>query len=192
MITKMFCVRVFTSILLTVFGLLLPPLAQSTTLAQLSLEQLVSSAHAIVQAEVVGNECQWRDGEIWTVTSFRVIENWKGSSSPAIDVWMMGGRVGRITSYVPGAPRFHLGEKVILFLEPTRTGKMSITAWGEGTFRVRVDERTGEARVTQDTAMTPEYDAPTQTFQHSGIRDRLLAELKMRVLKAEAAQGSAR
>ncbi len=189
---KMFCVRVFTFVFLTAFGLLLPSLAQSTSLAQLSLAQLVSSAHAIVQAEAVANECQWRDGEIWTVTSFRVIENWKGSSSPAIDVWMMGGRVGRITSYVPGAPRFHPSEKAILFLEPTRTGKTSITAWGEGTFRVRVDGRTGEARVTQDTAMTPEYDAPTHTFQRSGIRDWPLAELKMRVLKAEAAQESAK
>jgi hypothetical protein len=190
MIMKMFRLRVFTFIFLAAFGLL--PLAQSTSLAQLSLAQLVSSAHAIVQAEVVANECQWREGEIWTVTSFRVIENWKGSSPPEMNVWMIGGHVGQIASYVPGVPRFHPGEKTILFLEPTRTGEMSITAWGEGTFRIRVDARTGVARVTQDTAITQEYDAWTHTFQHSGIRDWPLAELKMRVLEAEAAQGSAR
>ncbi len=189
---KLSYVKVFSFVFLTAFGLLLAPLAQSTSLAQLSLAQMVSSAHAIVQADVVANECQWRDGEIWTVTSFRVIENWKGSSPPEIDVWMIGGRVGQIASYVPGVPRFHPGEEAILFLEPTRTGEMSVTAWGEGTFRIRVDARTGVARVTQDTAITPEYDALTHTFQHNGIRDWPLAELKIRVLEAEAAQGSAR
>jgi hypothetical protein len=192
MMMKMFCARVFTFVFLTAFGLLLAPLAQSTSLAQLSLAQLVNSAHAIVQAEVVANECRWRKGEIWTVTSFRVLDNWKGSSQPGIDVWMIGGRVGPVTSYVPGVPRFRPGEQAILFLEPKRTGEMSITAWGEGTFRVRVDAQTGVARVTQDTATTPEYDALTHKFQHSGIRDWPLAELKMRVLEAEAAQGSAR
>ncbi|MGB6483198.1 MAG: hypothetical protein WBE86_06895 [Candidatus Acidiferrales bacterium] len=189
---KTICIEVLSLICLTAFSLLLAPLALSATLAQLSLAQLVGSAHAIVQAEAVSNKCQWHDGEIWTATSFRVIENWKGSSPPEIDVWMIGGRVGRITSYVPGTPRFRPGEKAVLFLEPTQTDEMSITAWGEGTFRIRVDARTGEASVTQDTAATPEYDAPTHTFQHSGIRDWPLAELKMRVLAAEMAQRSAR
>lgn len=178
-------VHVFPSICLIGFGLLLPPLARSTMLAQLSLTQLVSSARAIVYAEVISTHSQWHDGEIWTVTTLRVVENWKGNSPAQIDVCMIGGSVGRITSYVPGAPRFRVGEQTVLFLEPTRDGTMSITAWGEGTFRVHLDAGTNEKRVTQDAAIAPEYDAPTHTFRSDGIRGMPLAQLKTRVLEAE-------
>lgn len=188
MMAKIGCIHVFPAICLMGFGLLLPPLARSTTLAQLSLVQLVNSAEVVVYAEVIANHCQWRDGEIWTVTSLRVIDNWKGDSPAQIDLWMIGGTIGRITSYVPGAPRFRPDEQAVLFLEPTRAGAMSITAWGEGTFRVRTDARTNERRVTQDTAMAPEYDAPTHAFRAGSIRNMPLGQLKMRVLEAEGSE----
>lgn len=170
---------------LTAFGLLLPSVAQSTTLAQLSLAQLVNSAQVVVHAKALGSSCVWRNGEIWTVTTFRVLENWKGSSAPEIKVWMIGGQINRIMSYVPGAPRFRPGEEVVLFLEPMHTGDLSITAWGEGTFRVRFDARAGEPRVTQDTAIVPEFDATGYVFQHSEIKNWPLRVLKLRVQEAE-------
>ncbi|MGH9710236.1 MAG: hypothetical protein ACRD37_06795, partial [Candidatus Acidiferrales bacterium] len=131
----------------------------------------------------------WRDGEIWTVTSFRVLENWKGDSPQEIQVWMIGGRAGPVTSYVPGAPRFRVGEEVILFLEPTASrtfaGALSIIAWGEGTFRIHRDPRTGEMRVTQDTAITPDFDPSSRMFRETGIRNWPLTKLKARVMAAE-------
>jgi hypothetical protein len=174
------------------FALLLSPLAQSTTLAPLSLAQLTSSAANVVHAECTDNRAMWRDGEIWTVTSFRVLENWKGNSAQEIQVWMIGGREGTVTSYVPGAPRFRAGEETVLFLEPARSGALagtlSITAWGEGTFRIRRDPRTYEMRVTQDTAITPNFDPSSRTFRESGIRNWPLAKLKARVIAAESPQ----
>jgi len=189
---KFACGHVIPFICFTAFGLLLPPLAESTTLVQLSLGQLVNSARAVVHAKAIKNERLWHDGEIWTVTTFRVIENWKGSSPAEITVWMIGGQMGRIMSFVPGAPRFRPGEETVLFLEPTHAGEMSITAWGEGTFRVRFDARTGESCATQDTVIAPEYEPATHSFQHSGIRNWPLAVLKMRVVEAEAAHRSAK
>lgn len=183
--TKISYMHVFPAICLIGFGLFLPPLAQSTTLAQLSLVQLVRSARAVVYAEVISSSCQWRDREIWTVTSLRVIENWKGNSPAQINVWVIGGSISRITSYVPGAPRFRVGEETVLFLEPTRSGTMSITAWGEGTFRVHVDARSKEPRVTQDTAIAPEYDSAAHMFHTDEVCDLPLAQLKMRVIEAE-------
>ena len=176
-----------------VFALLLSPLARSTTLAPLSLAQLTSSAADIVHAECTDNQAMWRDGEIWTVTSFRVLENWKGNSPQEIQVWMIGGRAGPITSYVPGAPRFRIGEEAVLFLEPVASGSfrgvLSITAWSEGTFRIRRDPRTFEMRVTQDTAITPNFDPSSRTFRETGIRDWPLAKLKARVIAAENSHG---
>lgn len=183
------CTQALPFICYAAFGLMLSPLAQSTTLALLSLAQLVESTQIVVHAKAISNDRLWRDGEIWTVTTFRVMETWKGASPSEISVWMIGGHVDRIMSYVPGAPRFRPGEETILFLEHTRDGELSITAWGEGTFRIRLDTRTGEARATQDTAIAPEYDAATHTFQHPGIRDWPLATLKLRVLEIESEQG---
>lgn len=175
------------------FALLLSPLAQSTTLAPLSLAQLTSSAADVVHAECTGNQSLWRDGEIWTLTSFRVLENWKGNSPREIQVWMIGGRTGPVTSYVPGAPRFRIGEKTVLFLEPTTASRsfgsvLSITAWTEGTFRIHRDPRTHEMRVTQDTAITPNFDPSSRTFRETGIRNWPLAKLKARVIAAESSQ----
>ena len=174
------------------FALLLSPLAQSTTLAPLSLAQLTSSAADVVHAECTGNQALWRDGEIWTVTSFRVLDNWKGNSPQEIQVWMIGGRAGPVTSYVPGAPRFRIGEETVLFLEPAASGSfagaLSITAWGEGTFRIHRDPRTGEMRVTQDTAITPDFDPSSRTFRETGIRNWPLAKLRARVIAVETSQ----
>jgi len=174
------------------FALLLSPLAQSTTLAPLSLAQLTSSAADVVHAECMGNQAMWRDGEIWTVTSFSVLENWKGNSPQEIQVWMIGGRAGPVTSYVPGAPRFRIGEETVLFLEPASSGSfggvLSITAWSEGTFRIHRDPRTFEMRVTQDTAITPNFDPSSRTFRETGIRNWPLAKLKARVIAAESSR----
>jgi len=171
-----------------VFGIFLAPLARSTTLARLSLAQLTSAATAVVDVQCTGSQALWRGGEIWSVTSFRVLEDWKGTSPRDIQVWMIGGSVGPVTSYVPGAPRFRAGENAILFPEPTRSGVLSITGWGEGTFRIRRDARTGEMRVTQDTAATPGFDPSARAFRATGIRNWPLAKLNARVIAAETSE----
>lgn len=173
-----------------VLALVLPFFATSllcaTTLAQLSLEQLTSAATVVTEAKCTGVESRWRDGEIWTVTSFRSEEIWKGNLPEDFQVWMLGGRSGSVTSYVPGAPRFRPGEEVVLFLEPTRSSDLSITAWGEGTFRIHRDLMTRDVRVTQDTASITAFDPIAHSFRAPGIHDWPLEKLKARVFAAES------
>ncbi|HEV2490439.1 MAG TPA: hypothetical protein VGT03_11565 [Candidatus Acidoferrales bacterium] len=175
---------------LLALGLLLPQRENSTTLAQLSLSQLTSAASAIAVATCTGSESLWRDGEVWTVSSFHLEDVWKGELPQELQVWMLGGRTGPVTSYVPGAPRFRPGEETVLFLEPTRSGLLSITGWGEGTFRIRHDPRTGKSRVTQDSASVPAFDPAARRFRASGVRDWPLGRLKERILAAEVQKHS--
>lgn len=175
-----------------VFLVLTAPLARATTLAQLSLDQLAHAAHAIVRAHAISSLSVWHDGEIWTITTFRVEENWKGRASQQIQVWIIGGQAGRITSYVPGAPRFRPSEEAVLFLEPTRDGEISITAWQEGTFRIHLDSRTRETRVTQDSEATPEFALAGHKASHGAIRDWPIAKFKERVMQALASERGAK
>jgi hypothetical protein len=169
---------------LSSFLILFAHQATATTLARLTLPQLTSSATIVARARCMRSRSAWRNGEIWTVTSFRAVEIWKGGLPARFQVWMIGGRSGQFTSYVPGVPRFRPGDEVVLFLEPTRGGMLSITAWGEGTFRIRRDPLSGEARVAQDTAAMPVFDPLTKRFVMSGICDWPLEKLKNRVLAA--------
>jgi hypothetical protein len=125
--------------------------AGATTLKHMSLKQLTVSARAIVRARCVGVHIQGtangEGGEIWTVTDFEIEESWKGRAPAQLQIWLPGGRAGHVIRLVPGAPRFQPGEEAILFLEPTVSGKWSITAWGEGTFRIRRDAAQREIAV---------------------------------------------
>ena len=73
MIMKTLDASIFAA-LCSIFLFLMAPLARSTTLAPLSLKQLADSAHAIVRAEAISNDPVWHEGEIWTITTFRIEE----------------------------------------------------------------------------------------------------------------------
>ena len=162
--------------------------AQATTLARMSLDELVRAARVVVRARCLSSGSDWQGGEIWTRTRFEVLESFKGSVPQQITVRLIGGRVGHIVSRVAEVPRFRPGEEVVLFLEPTAAGELSVTGWAEGTFRIARDARSGTARVTQDTAARAVFDPATRSFLHEGIRamplelfrQRLAAELSRR------------
>lgn len=155
--------------------------ASATTLLHMSLSKMSQTAAVIVRARCAGNSTGWDAGEIWTFTSFDTEEAWSGSAPARFTVRLLGGRVGNLTSSVSGVPRFSSGEDVILFLETTPRGDFSVVGWEEGTFRIRLDPRTGEASVTQDTASLATFDAATRQFQVEGIRRMPLSVFRARV-----------
>lgn len=157
---------------------------QGTTLAKMSVEKMAVVARMIVRARCESNITAWDGGEIWTVTSFEITETWKGEPLAQMNVRLLGGRLGGVTSSVPGVPRFLPGEDVVLFLEPGSNGEYSIVSWMQGTFRVWRDGLTGEETVTQDTAGFDTFDPVTRRFSAAGIRNLALQELKKRVSAA--------
>jgi hypothetical protein len=111
--------------------------AAATTLEKMSVEQLTRAAQVVVRARCASSKSQWDRSGIWTVSSFEVEEAWKSNVQGGLQVHAPGGHAGEVIATVAGVPHFRPGEDVVLFLERMRNGNWGITAWGEGTWRVR-------------------------------------------------------
>jgi hypothetical protein len=165
----------------------------ATTLERLSLDQLAAAADATARVRCSSAQSRWENGQIWTVTSFDVLETMKGTLPARITVRLPGGRVGHFTAIVDGTPKFNAAEEVVVFLEripgglkvePAPGGGFSVAAWVEGTFRIRHDPRTGIETVTQDSSNFAVFDTATRTFHTEGIRRMPMQQFRERVATA--------
>jgi len=158
----------------------------ATTLARLSLDQLAAAADGVARVRCTGVLSRWENGEIWTVSSFEVVETMKGGLQARITVRLPGGRVGHWTAAVDGTPRFNAGDEAVVFLERSRAGGFSVAAWVEGTFRIGHDPRTGIETVTQDSSTFAVFDTAMRAFRTEGIRRMPMEQFHDRVAAAIA------
>ena len=158
----------------------------STTLARLSLDQLVAASDAAARVRCAGAESRWEGGSIWTVTSLEVVETLKGNLPRQITVRLPGGRVGHLTATVDGAPKFKPGDEAVVFLERSRAGGFTVAGWVEGTFRIWRDPRTGREMVTQDSSAFAVFDTATRSFRAEGIRGMPMEIFRARIAAAVA------
>jgi hypothetical protein len=156
----------------------------ATTLARLSLDQLAAAADAVARVRCTSVEARWENNEIWTLTSFEIVETMKGALPTRITVRLPGGRVGHLTASVDGTPRFNAGDEAVVFLERSRAGGFSVTAWVEGTFRISRVPRSGLETVTQDSSTFSVFDTATRAFHTEGIRRMPLEQFRERVAAA--------
>jgi hypothetical protein len=176
----------------------------ATTLARLSLDQLAAAADATARVRCTSAQSRWENGQIWTVTTFDVLETMKGTLPQQITVRLPGGRVGHLTAIVDGTPKFKVADEAVVFLgrirgglkvepapvpgglkvEPAPGGGFSVAAWVEGTFRIRRDPRTGVETVTQDSSNFAVFDTVTRTFHTEGIRRMPMEQFRERVATA--------
>jgi hypothetical protein len=158
--------------------------ANATTLSRLRFEELVKQATAVARLRCLGAESRWQDGEIWTETRFEIVEVNKGLLPGVVSVRMLGGSVGSLHSRVEGVPAFRPGEEAYVFLWGREGEPFRVLGWSQGTFRISRDPRTGEERVTQDSAAAPVFDPRTRQFQHGGIRNLPVAIFQLKLRKA--------
>lgn len=167
---------------------------RATTIEKMSLARMVDVAPIIIHARCISNSTAWDAGDIWTFTTFSVLETWKaasGASIPAqVTVRLLGGTVGQLTSHVSGVPRFQPGQEVVLFLQPTSRGDLSVVSWEQGTFRVRREPLSGTETVTQDTAVFATFNPQTRRFEATGVRNQSLSSFRQQV-EAAVANGGA-
>jgi hypothetical protein len=109
----------------------------ATSVQRLSLDELVSRSHSIVQGDILSsNTYRSADGKlILTSYTVQVEDTLKGSAAGTVMVTTIGGQIGNTVLHVSGMPVFQTGEKAVLFLE--QTGKYT-TVFGlnQGKFAV--------------------------------------------------------
>jgi hypothetical protein len=172
--------------ILILVSLVAAPATMATTLVRMDVDELTRSAAVVARARCLGSSSRWEDGHLWTLTTFAVAEVWKSTAPRTIVVRLVGGADGQRTVLVDGVPRFRAGEEVVLFLEPTAKGEMTVTSWGQGTFRIRRDPGTREESVTQDTSGMSMFDPATRQLRAGGVRRMEMGQFRARVLHAAA------
>jgi len=97
--------------------------ANATTIVMPSDEQLVTKAPVIVTGTVVSSSPVDRGQKIWTETIVRLSGVLKGNvGGETVTVREVGGVIGERITKIFGAPEYHAGESVLLFLTPTPRG----------------------------------------------------------------------
>jgi len=182
-------IRFAFALCILLLGFSLTGAAHATTLERMSLEKMTQITKTIARVRCVSNVVIWDSGEIWTVTTFDVEQTWRGTLPAQIEVRLLGGTLGGITSTVSGVPRFSPGEEAVLFLERTPSGDFSVVSWQQGVFRIRRNNRGGDESVTQDTASFASFDPRTRRVQAVGISRMRLPDFRAEVEHAIAAAG---
>jgi len=151
--------------------------ANSTTLARMSFDELAQKSSAVARLRWQSSKSYWDGGELWTDTSFEVVERNKGLLGASVTVRMLGGRADGFTSRVDGVPAFRAGEDVYLFLWGKAGEPYRVLGWSQGTFRIIRDARTGAEKIMQESSAN--FDERTRQFradaQGGGIRGMALA-----------------
>jgi hypothetical protein len=112
-------------ILLGSFGLARP--AQGSSIVPLTTAEHVTASAAVFQGVVVGTDCyrDASDGLIYTRTSLRVMETFKGTLPTIVAVVHPGGAVGAKASYNGWSPRLKHGEARLMFVTRRADGRLT-------------------------------------------------------------------
>lgn len=131
--------------LLAVLLVALAGAAQAATVRVLSPGAMADRSEVVFVAKVTAQSSRWvsEARHVVTDTTFTVEQTAKGSVPSVFVLTQLGGVVGegahRRGTAVPGYARFAEGERVVLFLERTDSGRLVPTGLSQGKYRV-VDE----------------------------------------------------
>lgn len=113
--------------------------AGASTFLEMSREELVEQADAVVAGRVVEVNSFWnREGTaIVTEAVIEVEESILGNAPSHVRVRTFGGEVGDYKIVALGFPTFERNEKLLLFLEPKQDGFHKVLGYRQGEYRVR-------------------------------------------------------
>ena len=103
---------------LIVFYLVLPIVAEATTVAWYSEQEMVAKSTAIVRGTVLQVATRWQGKFIVTDIKIQVARVLKGKQlDPVVTMVQLGGELEGKTLHVPGTSKYRVGEEVLIFME---------------------------------------------------------------------------
>ncbi|GEM_PF-6949790 len=93
------------------------PAEATTYVAPLGLESLAERSDVAIVGEVLNTWTERCGAGICTVASVLVDETLSGEPRTLVEARWPGGRIGELEMVVAGAPRFHEGDRTLLFLD---------------------------------------------------------------------------
>lgn len=121
----------------------------ATVVIPADLGQLSREARAIVRGRVVAVDAQWTDDRrtIETIVTLQIEEYLKGQLGDTVRFRVPGGTLGRFRNVVVGAPRFEVGQRVIVFLGASGPTIPFVLGFNQGLYRIAQSAR-GSSMVT--------------------------------------------
>ena len=110
-----------------------------------------------------------RPARVFTYTTFQIEQVVKGEKQSAFTLRQLGGVVGegvaQVGTVVPGYARFAVGERVVVFLERTDTGRLVVTGLAQGKYLLQTDTKSGQVLAVRDLeGLHLVGEAPTRVF----------------------------
>src|SRR5262245_61106197 len=132
--------------LLLAISCVMAPVAIATTVADMTLRDMVSMAPSIVVGTVESSSSRWNEDRSLIVTDvrIRVTDVIKGRDAGEVVVTQPGGRVGKVRVEVDGAVAYRNGQETVLFLAPDSRGHQQVLGVFRGRFDVTTDAHTGK------------------------------------------------
>lgn len=119
----------------------------ATTVIPPTFEQLVKQAEVIFQGTVTDVKSVWEgqgaQRHIDTYVTFQVSDKVKGDAGSSYTIRMLGGTVGDETMLITDTPKFHVGEREILFVEHNYDQFVPLVGINNGHFRVQRNDESG-------------------------------------------------
>jgi hypothetical protein len=143
-----------------------------------SVEELARGSEAVVRGRVLSFESHpSADGRrISTSVEVEATDVWRGSAPARVTVVIPGGTVGHLAQRVAGAPRFTVGEEVVVFLGRIGTAQAyRVTGLAQGKFAVEA------ARATPDLSQTSFVDRRPMQAGERRAESMPVDELERRV-----------
>jgi hypothetical protein len=122
----------------------------ATVLLPIEFRELVAAAPVIVHGQVVDVRSGWVDGRraVETFVTVEAAEYLKGNLGGQVTFKVPGGQLGRYRTVFVGAPAFHAGDEVVLFLKTDGPSFPFIVGLSQGVFRIITDTQSGRRVVT--------------------------------------------
>ncbi len=164
---------------------------RATVLLPADLGTLVRGSEAVVHGRVTAVRAEWADGRrrIDSLVTLAADAYFKGDFGPTVTFRVPGGQIGRYRSVMVGAPVFHEGDDVVLFLNARGPSMPYVLGLSQGVFRVVTDPRTS-ARVVTPPALVAGTAEQTVTRGDPARRPLSLAAFGAEVRRLAAAGGA--